>query len=205
MLNLIEREIKALDDLVLSIKGPLRDRRQLRDTISDTVKEPSEREEKKSDMEINEKTELSSSDEPMWFLCCARPFSWGAFLVRRLFSGYTGWKLGKSSTPSPRKDVTSPLPPLIRMASKRRVVTSLTRLLNTKSDVVSQIRKRLAGNGLMGPDVHFPEHDLAEEVVVYLGDIQGSSNHILPGFVVPCLPRIMFRSYFEFAAISGTL
>ena len=63
---------------------------------------------------------------------------------------------------------------LARMATTRRLVTSLGRLLGTKGDVLAQIRKRLltssdhgynSGLGAMIPD--------SGEVAIYMGDIQG--------------------------------
>ncbi len=52
------------------------------------------------------------------------------------------------------------------MAKARRLVTSLTRLLASKADVVLQIRKRLlSGNDKKVEDV---------EIAIYMGDIQGA-------------------------------
>jgi magnesium transporter len=58
---------------------------------------------------------------------------------------------------------------LHRMTRTRRVVTSLTRLLATKSDVVAQIRKRLLTTGLGNGTAK--DDDI--EVAIYMGDIQG--------------------------------
>lgn len=57
-----------------------------------------------------------------------------------------------------------------RMARTRRLVTSLTRVLAHKSEVVAQLQKRLltVGEGGLG---HGDEHDL--DVYVYMGDVQG--------------------------------
>jgi len=58
--------------------------------------------------------------------------------------------------------------PLRRMARIRRLVTSLGRLLASKSEVVAQLRKRLVtglGSGSKTEDI---------EVAMYLGDVQGS-------------------------------
>lgn len=61
---------------------------------------------------------------------------------------------------------------LRRMARARRLVTSLTRLLATKSEVVTQIRKRLltSGSAALGN-----ASDSAEdaEVAIHLSDVQG--------------------------------
>jgi magnesium transporter len=48
---------------------------------------------------------------------------------------------------------------LLKMTTTRRLVTTLTRLLYSKSEVIAQIRKRLGGQG---------------EVAIYLGDVQGN-------------------------------
>lgn len=57
-----------------------------------------------------------------------------------------------------------------RMARTRRLVTSLTRVLAHKSEVVTQLQKRLltVGEGGLG---HGDEHD--HGVYVYMGDVQG--------------------------------
>jgi len=60
---------------------------------------------------------------------------------------------------------------LRRMARTRKLVTVLGRLLGTKSDVVTQIRKRLTRTAHAG-------HSSEElEVAIYMGDIQGQSFH----------------------------
>jgi magnesium transporter len=48
---------------------------------------------------------------------------------------------------------------LLKMTTTRRLVTTLARLLHSKSEVVAQIRKRLSGQG---------------EVAIYLDDVQGT-------------------------------
>ncbi|ELU41861.1 hypothetical protein AG1IA_04112 [Rhizoctonia solani AG-1 IA] len=62
---------------------------------------------------------------------------------------------------------------LLRMANTRRLVTSLVRLLATKSEVIGQLRKRLQGGP--GGAVDWDEGDMArgQEVGIYLGDVQG--------------------------------
>jgi magnesium transporter len=64
---------------------------------------------------------------------------------------------------------------LLRMANTRRLVTSLVRLLATKSEVIGQLRKRLQGGA--GGAVDWDEGDMArgQEVGIYLGDVQGMS------------------------------
>ncbi|KAJ8595918.1 hypothetical protein M405DRAFT_782479 [Rhizopogon salebrosus TDB-379] len=64
---------------------------------------------------------------------------------------------------------------LLRMARARRLVTSLARLLATKSEVVSQIRKRFL---ISGRQVTSPQGNGNEdvEIAIYMGDVQ---DHIL--------------------------
>jgi magnesium transporter len=52
---------------------------------------------------------------------------------------------------------------LLKMTTTRRLVTTLARLLQSKSEVVAQLRKRLGGQG---------------EVAIYLGDVQGAVARI---------------------------
>jgi magnesium transporter len=63
---------------------------------------------------------------------------------------------------------------LRRLARTRRLVTSLTRLLAAKSEVIAQIRKRL-----LTPNHHrigFGENTAEDiDVAIYLGDVQGMS------------------------------
>jgi magnesium transporter len=63
--------------------------------------------------------------------------------------------------------------PLMSMARTRRLVTSLARLLHTKSEVISQIRKRL-----LDPKQFAFGNPLGIEedgsVAIYMGDIQGA-------------------------------
>lgn len=79
------------------------------------------------------------------------------------------WKANpQAQTPLSKTAIT-----LRRMARTRRLVTSLARLLATKSEVVSQIRKRLLttsqsglGNGISKGDGG------VVEVAMYMGDVQ---------------------------------
>lgn len=60
---------------------------------------------------------------------------------------------------------------LRRMARTRRLVTTLARLLATKSEVVAQIRKRLLTSGKSGLNGSAWNEDL--DVAIYMGDVQG--------------------------------
>ncbi|KAG1749948.1 uncharacterized protein EDB91DRAFT_1235379 [Suillus paluster] len=62
---------------------------------------------------------------------------------------------------------------LLRMARARRLVTSLTRLLATKSEVISQIRKRFL---IGGRQTASPQGNEDLEIAIYMGDVQ---DHIL--------------------------
>ncbi|KAG1864249.1 hypothetical protein DFJ58DRAFT_655998 [Suillus subalutaceus] len=62
---------------------------------------------------------------------------------------------------------------LLRMARARRLVTSLTRLLATKSEVISQIRKRFL---IGGRQIASPQGNDDLEIAIYMGDVQ---DHIL--------------------------
>lgn len=59
---------------------------------------------------------------------------------------------------------------LLRMARARRLVTSLTRLLATKSEVISQIRKRFL---IGGRQTTSPQGNDDLEIAMYMGDVQG--------------------------------
>lgn len=61
---------------------------------------------------------------------------------------------------------------LRRMARTRRLVTSLTRLLATKSEVVAQIQKRLLTSSHSGLGNGAGKDDDVE-VAIYMGDVQG--------------------------------
>lgn len=181
LLNSIEAEVKDLDNLVLSVDGPLRNRLELGKQAlpNKSVTKSVTKEGEKTvfvDVEVNEKvqTAFSSVDNVQGLpLRCVKQFAWGASVIRRFVSTSPVPKLKSWSKLSRRKEVTPPVSPLIRMTSTRRLVVSLTRLLGTKSEVMSQIRKRLTGNGLMGSYTVPSERVQAGEMGVYLGDIQG--------------------------------
>jgi magnesium transporter len=108
-----------------------------------------------------------------------------------LLSSIRGWKsrlgsrlwssLAKRTGPRHQEKESTVEPPpkhatfqtLLRMTNTRRLVTSLGRLLATKSEVIGQLRKRLQVN--VGNVVDWDEGDMAggQEVGIYLGDVQG--------------------------------
>ena len=59
------------------------------------------------------------------------------------------------------------------MARTRRLVTSLARLLATKSEVVAQIRKRLLSSNPSGLGNGASEDD-DTEIAIHMGDVQGT-------------------------------
>lgn len=79
--------------------------------------------------------------------------------ISKLLSVRRGPYTGKS------KRLGVPNTSLHRMARIRRLVTSLGRLLATKSEVIAQLRKRLLTGGISKAD--------DTEVAIYMGDIQG--------------------------------
>jgi magnesium transporter len=62
--------------------------------------------------------------------------------------------------------------PLRRMARTRRLVTSLGRLLATKSEVITQLRKRLLSSTQSGLGSWGEKGDEVD-VAIYMGDVQG--------------------------------
>ena len=68
---------------------------------------------------------------------------------------------------------------LQRMAITRRVVTSLTRLLASKSDVIAQIRKRLLTSSSIGLWHYELGSGDENEVGIYMGDVHGTRLSII--------------------------
>ena len=79
------------------------------------------------------------------------------------------WDIWRSYWETPKPSPSATQLTLRRMARTRKLVTMLGRLLGTKSDVVTQIRKRLTRSAHAG-------HTSEElEVAIYMGDVQGQS------------------------------
>ena len=83
---------------------------------------------------------------------------------------YTIWRTAEiywESVRRPRRHQATPrsrrLQQLVKMTTTRRLVTTLARLLHSKSEVVAQIRKRLGGQ---------------DEVTIYLDDVQGTCTTV---------------------------
>lgn len=89
-----------------------------------------------------------------------------SLLVRRL---KRHWNFRKKPQPQALEQESAKYSSLLRMARTRKLVTSLSRLLATKSDVVAQVRKRLltasaSQEQRTGDDA---------EIAMYMGDVQG--------------------------------
>lgn len=103
----------------------------------------------------------------------------------------------RPSRPNEKPAPSSTMITLRRMATTRRLVTSLARLLAAKSEVVTQLRKRLlseSGNGKAGSSEEI-------EVAMYMGDVQGEQVMIVLGIGLNVFPR----SHSYIAAFAGPL
>ena len=91
------------------------------------------------------------------------------FLKSKLFKTPTGTGIGEPWMPQQVNPATRMV---YRMVKTRRLVTSLTRLLSTKADLIRQIRKRLVTRGEWSLDSD-------PELYIHLGDILGQSPPFL--------------------------
>jgi len=93
-----------------------------------------------------------------------------------------------------------------RMARTRRLVTSLTRFLATKSEVVASLKKRLLSTGEAGIGNGTGDD---QDVFVYMGDVQGLQFTFSRRFVVILLVLIFVfavcRPHFVASAITRPL
>ena len=89
------------------------------------------------------------------------------------------------STPRSRR-----LQQLVKMTTTRRLVTTLARLLHSKSEVVTQIRKRLGGQ---------------DEVAIYLDDVQGTCVVIDTGIGLGLILSGFCRPYHYSSAVLAAL
>lgn len=92
--------------------------------------------------------------------------------IRRLRPRISGQK--DTERPENRSSVSPTQKTLLKMAATRRIVTSLGRLLSTKGDVVSQIRKRLLSQHTQAGKSDLPlSASEGAELAIYMGDVQG--------------------------------
>lgn len=95
---------------------------------------------------------------------------WTIPLVLRRIKRFFTKRFRRMST-APEVPPSSTTLTLRRMARARRLVTSLNRLLASKSEVITQIRKRLLKAGASGLGTGTKSDEL--EVAIYMGDVQG--------------------------------
>ena len=180
LLRKIDREVEGVDSLITNLKSTLESPPPSDITIaagsSDAI------EQKVGELE---KVESPAPSGPLasrvQFKLPPRLHNWKTRLRSWLWH-----LLPKRMRHYPKEKPVVPEPPtrlatfqtLLRMANTRRLVTSLGRLLATKSEVIGQLRKRLRGAG--GDAVDWDEGDMAggQEVGIYLGDVQGTCSSV---------------------------
>lgn len=177
-LDEIEKEVVAIDNLVFT-GSPDHSTSTEKETIviASNMKGKSRSHEPKysnphgvESFEMKERSNSGIFDPAAGALLSVPRFSTGLDF-RRLRLAFTRRPLkGSSSSSQPRPSTTHMT--IRRMARTRRLVTSLARLLATKSEVVSQIRKRLLVSNHAGLGNGTSKHDDIE-VAIYMGDVQG--------------------------------
>lgn len=167
----IDKEVEGVDALITNPQGSLESVPPSEVTIQadsqDLVKKKIE--------------ELEKVDSPTSSSGHTRPGLLSRLRIPKLRLRHRLWSLLKR-TGRRKEKLAKPLgrlatfQTLLRMANTRRLVTSLGRLLATKSEVIGQLRKRLHGSA--GNMVDWDEGDMAggQEVGIYLGDVQGVSK-----------------------------
>ncbi|KAG9095834.1 hypothetical protein FRC06_009363 [Ceratobasidium sp. 370] len=177
ILRKIDKEVEGVDSLITNMKTQLEPAPPSEITViggsSDAI------EQKVVELEKREKTSPVPSRVDFKLRLPLRLRVW-----KSRIRSWVRSMLPKSLHGSSKEKITIPEPPtklatfqtLLRMANTRRLVTSLGRLLATKSEVIGQLRKRLQGTN--GNAVDWDEGDMAggQEVGIYLGDVQ---DHIL--------------------------
>ena len=110
---------------------------------------------------------------------------------------YTIWRTaGMYLHPALRPDRHQPTPrsrrlhQLLKMTTTRRLMTTLSRLLHSKSEVVAQIRKRLSAQ---------------DEVAIYLDDVQGTRATIDMGIELGLILSGFCRPHHHPSAVFGAL
>ncbi|KAJ3569771.1 hypothetical protein NP233_g4833 [Leucocoprinus birnbaumii] len=176
-LDEIEKEVMAIEELILN---PMKaDGSTSSGTGIDVIRRSSSQtiSEKEKTHPPLSASETISLSEKVHFDGSARPrFAvprWTFRLLFRRLRRYVArrWRDHFSTSENPPSATTLTLR---RMARARRLVTSLNRLLATKSEVITQIRKRLLKAGTSGLGNGSKVEEL--EVAIYMGDVQ---DHIL--------------------------
>ncbi|KAI0669827.1 hypothetical protein C8Q78DRAFT_1037954 [Trametes maxima] len=181
-LEVIEREVVDIENLVFAVgddsgllgkdRGtPVDSRSSGSDTALLSEKASGAMEEKQSSVEISRKPTRSILPR----LRFSSPTSFPLLMrrarraIRDTIASIPRFKAIDTDT----SDYHRPTTTIHRMARTRRLVTSLTRFLAVKSEVVTQVKKRLITQGEWGLGTG-TEDDL--DVFVYMGDVQ---DHIL--------------------------
>ncbi|RDB29644.1 hypothetical protein Hypma_015563 [Hypsizygus marmoreus] len=179
ILEEIEKEVVAIEDLVLaagnavSLPGHTSNFSPLSSMhTSPVLEEKASMIQNSESQSLDEKNPLQSIEHTRTRFSSPRltlP------LALRRFKRMVGrtWRALRSQAQLPQSSPTHTT--LRRMARTRKLVTSLARLLATKSEVITQIRKRLLTSGKSGlGNGTGKNEDL--DVAIYMGDIQ---DHIL--------------------------
>jgi len=164
----LEREVMAIEDIVFSGENSTRATVSVNaDSPETSTPEPKNIEKTNSQLELSEKNVARFETAQTHF-----SLPWPSFLAK--------WKINipkrRRKTAQPTTVNASPTASTLhRMARARRLVTSLSRLLASKSEVVSQLRKRLLTSSQSESSSGKGDAERAE-VAMYLGDVQ---DHIL--------------------------
>ncbi|KAF7985342.1 hypothetical protein HWV62_6551 [Athelia sp. TMB] len=205
----VEKEVLEVEDIVFSEDPRTTQVSELQPTMSSvveqqslsekasTIKQPAESE--KLPVAMDEKLVPQNSAKTRFSFPRPTP----SLILRRLKRAVQSISISISLTitvTTQRAPSNSTNTTLRRMARTRRLVTSLTRLLATKSEVVAQIRKRLlmAGHSGLGNGAG-KDDDI--EVAIYMGDVQGMTT--LHTSSISLIKRN--RSYFDSATCTCSL
>lgn len=119
-------------------------------------------------------------------------------LLRRFRNSFKQFRTlirGEKDSKKPESNPVSPTQrTLLKMAATRRIVTSLGRLLNTKGEVVAQIRKRLLSPGSRINRLSLPLNTSeSADLAIYMGDVQGMcvDAHII------MVTRVLFPDHID--------
>ncbi|KIK94077.1 hypothetical protein PAXRUDRAFT_828359 [Paxillus rubicundulus Ve08.2h10] len=168
----IEKEVAAIEALVFS-NGNVVDDISMTSTVTvDDTHDPVEEDKSHAFDPLDEKRGDAGESLRTRFLP-ARPNRLPLFCrLKRKFASFMK-KVGSFHRIHLQSSQTMTTTTLRRMARTRRLVTSLSRLLASKSEVISQIRKRfLTWLGRFGHNIYTDDLDIA----IYMGDVQ---DHIL--------------------------
>ena len=199
----IQKEVIAIEDLVLANKTLVS---MSSNAVTETVPPPPQpcpslpgTEEKQVSIPLDEKFPTVSTNQTRFSL---PPVTFPLVLRRIKRTIVRRWKKFSTSSEHDR-----PAPNLHntlarRIARTRKLVTSLARLLSTKSEVIARIQKRFIassssklGNG--------PRLNEDADLAIYMGDIQGMCRYRTACPAV--LNMQLFRSYFDTAGFTRAL